>query len=294
MDKYLDYIDKQIKFNQGKNIFLDADNMSFGFTDETIKAISNFDNFANDDREILLDYATDKAIEEFCGINQYFSFNLKAKSDLRNIYSQLFSSIRLKEKPIVELEKKHYQNLRQWLHTSNPFAEKFYSNTETYITPVACSEYGFELQIDILRIDTLSLMQPVLDIGCGKHGNIVNHFLDLGIEVYGIDRLTASDTFRKNSDWLEYDYGQDIWGTIISNLGFTNHFAHHHLRKDGNYIGYAKKYMDILKSLKIGGKFHYAPDLPFIELYLDKQQYQLTKYNIGDFEFKTSIIERLK
>jgi hypothetical protein len=52
--------------------------------------------------------------------------------------------------------------------------------------------------------------------------------------------------------------------------------------------------MDILKSLKIGGRFHYAPDLPFIELYLDKQQYKIEKYEIGDFDFKTTVIKRLK
>jgi hypothetical protein len=52
--------------------------------------------------------------------------------------------------------------------------------------------------------------------------------------------------------------------------------------------------MEILKSLKIGGSFHYAPDLPFIELYLDEKQYQVAKHGIGQFEFKTTTIKRLK
>jgi len=52
--------------------------------------------------------------------------------------------------------------------------------------------------------------------------------------------------------------------------------------------------MDILNSLKIGGSFHYAPDLPFIERYLDKNKYQLSARNIGGYDFKATVIKRLK
>ena len=80
------------------------------------------------------------------------------------------------------------------------------------------------------------------------------------------------------TDWLEYDYGEEKWGTIISNLSFSNHFNHHNLRENGNYIEYGKTYMNILYSLKIDGSFHYAPDLPFIEKYLDGNQFELKKF----------------
>jgi hypothetical protein len=49
-----------------------------------------------------------------------------------------------------------------------------------------------------------------------------------------------------------------------------------------------------LKSLKPGGSLHYAPDLPFIEFYLDKKQYQIEKHEIGQLDFKTTVIIRLK
>jgi len=52
--------------------------------------------------------------------------------------------------------------------------------------------------------------------------------------------------------------------------------------------------MDILSSLKIGGNFHYAPDLPFVEQYLDRDKYQLTNRNIGNYEFRSTIIKRIK
>ena len=293
MDKYVKNIDKQIEFNQGKNIFLDNE-MALRFVDETIKAISNINELNKDYEDFLIDYSTDKAIEEFCRINQYYTFNSQAKNDLRNIYSDLFSNIKTKVSSLETIEKNHYQNLKQWLQKNNPFAEKIYSNAETDIKPVACSEYRADFQIDVLKIDTKTIMEPVLDIGCGKQGNLVNYFCKLGIIAKGIDRFSFSEGNLINSDWLEYNYGIEKWGTVMSNLGFSNHFKHHNLREDGNYIEYAKKYMDILKSLKIGGRFHYAPDLPFIELYLDKQQYKIEKYEIGDFDFKTTVIKRLK
>jgi len=77
-------------------------------------------------------------------------------------------------------------------------------------------------------------------------------------------------------------------------MGFSNHFKHHHLREDGNYIEYGSTFMNILNSLKVGGCFHYAPDLPFIEKYLDNSQFDLTKYEIQGYDFMTTIIKRLK
>ncbi|MFW5701305.1 MAG: hypothetical protein ACOCWM_06405, partial [Cyclobacteriaceae bacterium] len=136
--------------------------------------------------------------------------------------------------------------------------------------------------------------EPVLDIGCGKKGNLVSFLREKGILIQGIDRITASTRNLINADWLEYDFGNEKWGTIYSNLGFSNHFNHHNLREDGNYIKYAQKYMEILKSLKIGGKFHYAPDLPFIELYLDSNKFYIEKHDIERVEFKTTIVTKLR
>jgi hypothetical protein len=50
--------------------------------------------------------------------------------------------------------------------------------------------------------------------------------------------------------------------------------------------------MNILYSLKTGGCFHYAPDLPFIEQYLNKNKFALEKYEINEYDFHTVIIKR--
>ncbi|MCB2208844.1 MAG: class I SAM-dependent methyltransferase [Bacteroidetes bacterium] len=293
MDGFKKNIDSQIEFNQGKNIFLD--NLGFlQFAEETVKAISHIDKLNPDSKESLVDYATDKALEEFYRINQYYSFDLKAKNNLKKIYSDLFENLQNRTTSIEDISKKHYEKLKSWLIENNPFAEIIYKNDNENVSPVACSEYSPKLQIDILQFDVKHLMQPVLDIGCGINGHLVNYLKNQGLEVYGIDRFKCTTSNLLTADWLEYDYGKEKWGTVVSNLGFSNHFNHHNLREDGNYIEYGKTYMNILTSLKVGGCFHYAPDLPFIEKYLDKNQFVLKKYEINEYDFKTTIIKKIK
>lgn len=290
MNRFIQSIDKQIAFNQGKNIFLDHLDI-FQFASETVKAVSNIDSLNTDSKQYLIEYATDKAIEEFCRVNQYYTFDQKAKNELRQIYADLFENCLTKTNSIEDISKEHYEKLKSWLKEHNAFAERIYKNNDEKVSPVVCSEYTPQLQIEILQIDTRQMMQPVLDIGCGSKGCLVKYLKNLGIEAYGIDRAKFQSPDLITADWLEYDYGKEKWGTVVSNLGFSNHFNHHHLREDGNYIAYGKIYMNILHSLKIGGCFHYAPDLPFIEKYIDSKQFELNKYGINECDFKTTIIK---
>jgi hypothetical protein len=291
MDKYLKIIEKQIGHNQGKNIF-QGHGLTFKFVDETVKAISNIGEIDIETEEILVGYATDKSLEEFCRMNQYYAFNSQSKKDLRTIYCDLFSVIKANRQPIDEISGHHYKNLKNWLSKTNPFAEKIYSSNTLAIKPVPCSEYSAKLQCNILKIETF--MEPVLDIGCGRHANLVKHLDSLDIKAFGIDRFAVDKENIFNSDWLEFDFGVGKWGTIVSNLGFSNHFIHHHMRDDGDFMAYAKKYMEILNSLKVGGAFHYAPDVPFVELFLDNKKFQVDKHEISGFDIKTTVVRRLK
>lgn len=286
-------IDRQIEFNQGKNIFLE-DLTLFQFSKETIKAVSSISSFDPDFKQLIIEYSVDKAIEEFCRVNQYYSFNSKTKNDLRGIYTDLLNSIQTKSDTIEAISKNHYNRLKQCLLESNSFAEKIYKKENRQVSPITCSQYNPELQIRILNIDIDNLLQPVLDIGCGKESLLVNYLKRQNVDIVGIDRFKFTSSHLITSDWLEYEYGIKQWGTIISNLGFSNHFQHHNLRPDGNYIEYGKSYMNILHSLKVGGCFHYAPDLPFIEKYLDSNQFTIHKSDIDQLNYKATIIERLK
>lgn len=294
MKIYKDNIDKQFEFNQGKNLFYNEILNSLRFSPETLNFIEKIDLIDPDTENFLIDYLTNRAVQEFCKINQYYAFDKQAHFSLRNLYVDLFTNIKNRKSSIDSIAEKHYYNLIKWLQETNSFAEKIYTTKGETIESVACSEYSPDLQMDILQIDTDRIIEPVLDIGCGKQGNLVLFLRQNGIDAYGFDRFAYDSSVLTNSDWFEYKFEKDKWGTIISNLGFSNHFQHHHFRNDSNFIDYAKKYMDILNSLKIGGNFHYAPDLPFVEQYLNKDKYQLTKHSIGNYEFKSTRIKRLK
>ncbi len=294
MKIYLDSINKQFESNQGKNLFYEGILNSLRFSPETLNAIEKADLIDPNSENLLIDYLTSRAVQEFAMVNQYFEFNKQAYMGLRNLYADLFTNIKNRKSSIDSIAEQHYDNLIKWLQQTNSFAEKIYTTQGEMIEPVACSEYSADKQIEILQLDIDRIMEPVLDIGCGKQGNLVLFLREKGIDACGFDRFAFDNPALNNSDWFEFKFEKDKWGTIISNLGFSNHFHHHHLRNDGNFIDYAKKYMEILGSLKIGGSFHYAPDLPFVEQYLDKDKYQLTKQSIGNYEFHSTRIKRLK
>ncbi len=291
MDRFKENIDNQIATNRGRNILLDRPAL-LQFASETVKAISEIDRLDVNAIQLLIDYAADKAIEEFYRVNQYYTFDQQAKDQLKNIYAALFRSFQTQQEPIEAIAKKHYEKLKAWLQETNPFAESIYQNEGETVEPVACSEYSADLQLSVLRIVPEQLMQPVLDVGCGRHAQLVHYLRNLGIEVHGFDRYEFTSPNLHTADWLTYDYGSEKWGTIVSNLGFSNHFNHHHLREDGNYIQYGKTYMQLLASLKPGGSFHYAPDLPFIEKYLDGKLFELVKHDVEASDFQMSIIKK--
>ena len=294
MNNLQDSIENQLAFNEGKNLFHEGAISSLVFTPETLAAIERFGEIDITAENLLIDYLTGRVLQEFCRVNQYYSFDKQNRKDLRDIYIDLFSRIRNTETTLELTAKIHYENLKKWLLKANSFAGKMYTPKDELVEPVACHEYSAELQLTIFQIDTDKIAGPVLDIGCGKQGNLVKHLRRSGIAAYGCDRFAESSPFLASQDWFEFVYGRDKWGTITSNLGFSNHFNHNHLRNDGRFIEYAKTYMDILNSLKIGGSFHYAPGLPFIEKYLDQSKFRVEMQKIGNSEVKSVRIMRLK
>jgi len=293
-DYFKDKINKQFEFNKGKNLFYSGILNSLKFSPETLGAIEKMSFMDADSVNLLIDYLTNRAVQEFCKINQYYTFDKQTRLLLRNLYVELFTNLKSRKSSIDSIAEKHYENLIEFLQATNAFAEKIYNAKGEVIEPVACSEYSPGLQIRLLQIKIDQLIEPVLDIGCGEKGDLVLYLRQKGIEAYGFDRFAYDNSFLTNADWFEYKFEKDKWGTITSNLGFSNHFQHHHFRQDGNYIDYAKKFLDIVNSLKIGGSFHYAPDLPFIEEFLDQDKYQLTKRSIGGHGFRSTKIKRLK
>lgn len=290
---YQHTIDMQIRHNRSKNLFCNSTKDALGFAPETIADMGFIRKIAPPHQERLINYTVGEVLQEFCRVNQYISFSDQDKKSLSSLYSGLLHQIRGNEDPPLTLSAKHYRNVKDWLIKSNPFVQELYSDQGRYLEAVYCSEYSADLQIKLLHIDLVHLPEPVLDIGCGINGTLVHYLRGRGLDTYGIDRFSSDSDFIQNADWLEYNYGKNRWGTIISHLGFSNHFYHNHLRKDGDYVSYAKKYMDILHSLKPGGLFHYAPALPFIEPFLDKHEYRVSSFGVEGLEYKVTVVKRI-
>lgn len=290
-------IKEQIRFNSGKNLLAGEEVNSLQMIELTESLVETIRTLDADTEKRMIDYLTDESLQEFCRVNQYFSFDTKAVNALKDIYAQLNDNIRAmsvsRGETLQELSQQHYARLCDWLVQTNAFAGKMYDDSRETVQPVACSEYAPDLQLRLLHIDLESLQEPILDIGCGRELNLVNYLRDNGFEAYGIDRFENNNPFYTKTDWLEYVYQPNFWGTVISNLGFSNHFVHHNLRVDGNFKVYAQKYMEILASLKTGGSFYYAPNLPFIEKHLDKNKFQYSGFRVEGSEFAASRVLKL-
>jgi hypothetical protein len=286
-------IDLQIQSNQEKNLFHRNIFRIMQCSQSTIDAFQNITLVENDVCS-LINYAAEKSLQELCRVNQYFSFSESDIIALKILYWNLYQNIQKNKFAADTIFQNHFNNLKSWLNKTNPFSSELYYNDEAILKAVVCSEYSSALQKEILSLNKIPLLEPILDIGCGKNGTLVKSFISDNLDAHGIDRFASAFPHCEKADWLNYNYGLKKWGTIISNAGFSNHFIHHDLRNDGNSTQYAKTYMNILQALKIGGCFYYAPDLPFIEMHLDEKTFLITKQEITNTVFQTTTIKRLK
>jgi hypothetical protein len=143
-----------------------------------------------------------------------------------------------------------------------------------------CAEYSPALQLRVLGLRTGALSEPILDVGCGASARLVRHLRDEGYDAVGLDRDAPQDV-AVTADWLDFPFGGGRWGTVVSHLGFSLHFLHHHrgtgLTADALALAHARAYMRILRSLRTGGHFTYAPALPFIEALLPSSEYRVER-----------------
>lgn len=194
--------------------------------------------------------------------NQFLYATAQTRAELAQVYAQAMSDTAelLAEarteteiaQGLPELFAEHHQRLALALKVA----------FGTRLRDTVQAEYSPALQLAVLGLDRVET--PVLDVGCGATGALVDYLRDAGIEGVGMDR-DAQAAGVVQADWLTQDFGFGIWGTVISHLGFSLHFLHHHLSEHELAFDYARAYMRILASLKVGGRFAYAPALPFLE-----------------------------
>lgn len=197
--------------------------------------------------------------------NQFLYATAQTRAELGQVYAQtladtaeLLAEARTEQEVddgLPQLLAEHHQRLALALKVA--FGARLRDTVQ--------AEYSPGLQIAVLGLSQVET--PVLDVGCGATAALVDYLRDAGIEGVGMDR-DAQAPGVVQADWLTQDYGRGIWGTVISHLGFSLHFLHHHLSDHELAFDYARAYMRILASLRVGGRFAYAPALPFLEAVL--------------------------
>jgi len=145
---------------------------------------------------------------------------------------------------------------------------------------VLSAEYAADWQMKMLGLGADTPAAPILDLGCGSRANLVRSFQAQSVEIYGVDRLVTPENALIKSDWFDFPYKPERWGTILSHLAFSSYFWLDHLNPKGESEKYLNAYMAILSSLKPGGRFIYFPALPFLEKLLPLQRYQCDYWEI--------------
>jgi SAM-dependent methyltransferase len=142
---------------------------------------------------------------------------------------------------------------------------------------VVSSEYAPELQLSVLGLDPERLQEPILDLGCGREARLVRALRARGKDATGVDRIAEPGDGVRREGWLDTALPPGSLGTVVSHLGFSLHFLHHHLRPGGEAARYARRYMDVLRALRPGGVFAYAPGLPFVEEHLPEERWRVER-----------------
>lgn len=238
----------------------------------------------------LVKIFVDSSIQFTYENNQFIHLNAEEKNILTHLYQTYLNNLKQTLKnatSLVELEndlsqllETHFLELRS--NISRFFDRETAQNEaeNVILKKAVCGEYSPEFQADVLDIPLAELMEPVLDLGCGKSGLLVNRLNAAGIQAVGVDRVVEPSEFLIEADWLELGFTPGTWGTIISHMAFSNHFLFHHFYKNGHPEDYARQYVKILSSLKTGGSFYYSPGLPFIEQFLSEKSYQVIRQEL--------------
>jgi hypothetical protein len=228
--------------------------------------------------EEIVSFTAQEFVKRLLSINPYLGINQQQVETLEEIYRQTWQRIIKTGNIKASLRELHYPELAKWLASLYPEKFRKFLKSASVIGNVTYGEYSAEFQVELFGIDVSHMQPPVLDIGCGGQANLVRYLRSLSVDAYGIDRyLEIQEPYLEQIDWFEYDFQPCRWGTIISNMAFTNHLKYAYLHDRFQLEQYLIKMKQIAESLSMGGSFHYAPSLPFVEDQLSEEKYRVKR-----------------
>jgi SAM-dependent methyltransferase len=268
---------------------LEKENLAFMFENRSgVIAILDNSHYSLDLAQVFVK----SSLEFTYNNNQYIHLDSEEQQRLIGLYQNYLQGMKIVlkesqsyadfESDFTALVKNHFSDLS---HNISRFFDQdngWQIKENIILKQVVCSEYTPDFQLGLLGLRATDLLEPVLDLGCGKNGTLVNYLRGIGIKAIGVDRLVEASPHLKEADWFDIDFRPASWGTILSHMAFSNHFLFHHRYKHGKPRLYAGLYIRILESLKPGGSFVYSPGLPFIEQFLPEDQFNIERQVVPD------------
>ncbi len=273
------YLDDQLKENKQKNLLYSNPEAIFQINSEFLQKLKDIKRdpaLLSGDLHKLIDYTAENLCEEIQKINQYIFISRNKLDQVKNIYHHSWKQIKKSDNIEWVLYHYHYPQLSKWLASIYPQQLSTALSDKKVIGSVLCEEYSSCFQLDLLQINPETLLQPILDIGCGKHAYLVRHLRELGIDARGVDRLLQKQNkFCIRKDWFSFEYEKEQWGTIISNAALSNHIIYAEKYDKTLLKKYETLFHSILQNLKIGGKFLYAPNISKFEKIIDQTRFSV-------------------
>jgi hypothetical protein len=227
-------------------------------------------------------HAAAALVEKMHAVNQFIQVDRSAQNALCEIYRRSWQKIVESRDIESTLRTFHFPRIRSFLNDRCPPGPGEGLQSSPEIGTVPCSECSPELQVKLLRLDPSTVRQPLLDVGCGARAHLVTFLRCRQVEAFGMDRMIAQKSpYLNEMDWFVLRPGLNKWGTIVSNLAFSNHFVYAERYDPARVDLYRKKYMEILNSLVIGGSFVYAPGAAGLEAQAGEDRFKTETWSIS-------------
>lgn len=289
-----DVVFSQLYHNRYRNLFYAGKPAKPFFCDMTHQLFNDErqhvrDMAASGHIDPWIDFLTRESLKTFYAMNQYIHADHDEIDQLRVVYNELILEF-CGEKDAVEISQNHFNRLAKWLEGVDPLLVQIYSGAAEEVKPVVCAGYSPLFLLDLYNLKPDTSITPLLDIGCGEAALLPAYFRNLGYEAYGFDRIISTpESWLKEADWFTFEFRPSTWQVVLANQSFSLHFNHFHQREGEDVLPYARLYMRILESLKPGGRFIYAPSLPFIESLLPADKYGVSLHCAFDKIIVTTI-----
>jgi len=288
-------IRRQLNANQSANILYPSAPELLKVDSSFVESLENAKNesLSNEDLTRMVDFAVSQCITRILEVNQYLQISEDAQQRLAEIYRQTWEKITKTEDIETVLRTSHYPAIRVWLTNLYPASLAKSLLNQPKIRSLCCAEYSPELQFQMLRIGLHDIQEPVLDIGCGYSATLTKYLKSHNIEVIGFDRFVEEPTdFIKECDWVNFDYSSKSWGTIISHMALSNHYRYALQYDKPMQSAIDSIFPEILKSLRAGGCFVFAPGIHELEQKANTAEFQVESIQVMPGLTSTKIIRK--